>query len=111
MLPVTRLAAAMGNGDDKYEVRLDSVKDAVRENPCEAAPNIFVERPPAQRVFKNDLDCVLDTNDEAQLQTGLLLSIVVGGLVVFFERLRMELMPHRPSERRTRASASSPGIA
>ena len=32
------------------------------------------------------------------------------GLVVFFESLGVELIPHRPSERRTRASASSPGI-
>src|SRR5205823_2447122 len=108
--PVTRLTAAMSDSDDEHVIRLDRVKDAVRENSGEAATNVLVERTPAQCVFEDDFDGVFDTDDEAQIQTGLLLCIVVGGLVVFFERLRVELIPHRRRERRTRASASSPGI-
>jgi hypothetical protein len=36
--------------------------------------------------------------------------VVMGRFVVFLERLRVKLISHRPRERRTRASASSPGI-
>src|SRR5437879_10642120 len=61
-------------------------------------------------IFANNFDGSLDTNDEAQLQARLLLSVKVRGFIVFFERLRVELIPHRPTERRTCASASSPAI-
>src|SRR5437870_5727317 len=54
----------MGNSNDEHVIRLDRVKDAVRENAGEAAANVF--------------DRVLDTDDEAQIQTGLLLCIVNG---------------------------------
>src|SRR5258708_1623100 len=100
----------MGNSDDEHEISLDRVKNAVRKNSGKAATNVLVERTPARWVFEDDFDGVLDTNDEPEIQTGLLLCIVVSGFVVFFERLRVELISHRPSERRTRASASSPGI-
>ena len=40
----------------------------------------------------------------------LLPGIVMSGLIVFFECLRVELILHRPTKRRTFDSASGPGI-
>ena len=48
VLPVARHTAAMGNGDDKHEIRLDSVKNAVRESPGETTTNVIVEIPTAR---------------------------------------------------------------
>ena len=72
--------------------------------------HIFVERTPPHRIFPDEFDRLLNKNKESPIQTGLLPGVVMSGFVVFVERLWMKLQPHLPRERRTRASASSPGM-
>jgi hypothetical protein len=43
-LPVTRFAAAMGDGDNEDKIRLNRVEDAEWEDSREAAPHVLVER-------------------------------------------------------------------
>src|SRR6185503_5708690 len=108
---VSGFAAAMGDCDNEHEISFDRVEDGIGKDAGKTPTHVLVERAPAIRIFKNDFNGLLDASDEAQIQARPLRGIVMAGFVVFLERLRVELIPHRPSERRTRARASSPGIA
>jgi hypothetical protein len=110
MLPVSGLTAAVSDRDDEDVVWLNGVKNRVRKNSSKSTPDIFIEGMAAIGILQNPLNRLLNPHDEPQVQPGLEAGIVVTGLVVFFESLGMKLIPHRPKERRTRASASSPGI-
>lgn len=110
VLPVSGCAAARGYGDNENKIGLNRVGDAVAEDWGEAAPHLLIEGPPAIRRFDDECDGLLEAGDAAQVQGRLRPSVAVGSFVVFSERLRVEPLPHRPSERRTWTSASSPGI-
>src|SRR5688500_742111 len=79
VLPVARLTAAMRHRHDEYEVRFDRVKDSIRENSGEATTNVLVEWTPTRWVFKDHFHGVLDTFYKAQIQTALLLWVLMCG--------------------------------
>ncbi len=60
----TRLPTAMRHRDDENVVPLHRVKDAVREDAGQAAPNVLVENPPAPRCVTNPVERILDSANE-----------------------------------------------
>ena len=68
---------------DEHEVGLDGVEDAVREHASETPAHIVVKSAPATRIFQNKLNGLFCADDEREIQTRLLLRIVVCGLIVF----------------------------
>src|SRR5438128_10656906 len=66
MVPITRLATAMGDGNEEHEIGLYRVKNSVWKNTGQAAANVFVEPPPSQRVLEDHFNGVLHTDNEAQ---------------------------------------------
>ena len=53
MLPVTRFAAEMGDGNDKDKILLDGVKNGVRKYTCQTPAHILVEAPITQWVLQD----------------------------------------------------------
>ena len=109
-LPVTGLAAAMSYRNDEHKIRPNRVKDAIGERANQAASNFPVKPSETQRVLDNGFDRILDTDDKTQVQAKLPPGIMVTSFLVFRQSLGVELERHRPSERRTWARASSPGM-
>jgi hypothetical protein len=87
MSPITRLTAAMCDGEDENVIRLNGVEDGVRKNMRKAYPHVIVVNSPALRGFEDAVNGLLYAVDESRFQAWLNISIMTSGLGIFFQRL------------------------
>ena len=90
----------MHDCDDEHVIGLDGVEHRVGKNVDEASSDVLLEVTPARGCLGNLAQGGFDTRDEAKLQTGLAVGIVVRGVLKLVESLRVELIPHHLSRHR-----------
>lgn len=76
LLPITRFATKVHDSNDKNEVSLEGVKDAVRKNLRETSTNILIDHTPSGWRFQYLLDGVLNRFNEPQLEFSIPLGVV-----------------------------------
>src|ERR1044072_2629685 len=110
MTPMLRLPSKMHHRDNENRILLNSVKNAIRKDVCQTFPDIlFNNRPTFRRLF-NPLNSSFNLQREGGSETRSPAVVKDRGVAVFKPRLRVKIMGHRPTKRRTSSSTCSPGI-
>lgn len=101
----------MGDRHDEHMIGLDRVEDAIGEDAGQGAADFSaIEDASTLRSFADARKDIFHGRDEAQVQIGLTRGVIACAILVLDQRVGVELVAHhRPTARRTRAAASSPG--
>ena len=110
MTPISRLPTAVHHCNDEHVVEFDSVKHRVGKHMDKTSPHVLLKRTPAIRRLGDLTKRRFDTGDEAKLKTFLTIRVKTRGILILVESLRVKLVSHRATARRTRARATSLGI-
>ena len=110
MSPVTRFTAEVHECQDKDVILFYRVEDTIRESAYQIPADVLFNASPAVRCLQNALYCTLYLQCEIRTQSGSSLLIIQRGISVFSQCLRMIDVLHRPTNIRTNAEPSSPGM-
>lgn len=109
-MPIIRPPAAMHDCNDEDVIGFYGIKHRIWKNMDKASPHVLFEEAPACRSLGNLPKRRFNTCDESNLKTGLNPGVVTRRSLILVESLRMKLIPHRATARRTRARPSSHGM-
>ena len=110
MSPVTRFTTEVHESQDKDVILFHGVEDAIGETAHQIPANIFFDASPAVRRFQDALNRILHLHREIRTQSGSPLFVIQCGISVFSQCLRMIDVLYRPTNFRTTAEPSSPGM-
>ena len=110
MLPVPGFLMAVHDCQDQDEMCLDGVQNGVGKNSGQAAPHVVFQDRVVRRMLGKFADGCFHAEYEALSESGLRLRVVAGSVLEFGKRVWVKGEVHRTTRRRTRSSASVPGM-
>ena len=106
--PVSWLEVQVHHGEYQDGVLFDRVQDCIRKRMGAACPHILIDSSPTFGRLQYPLNGGFDFDGEGCAQAGTTGFIERSGFVIFSARVRMKLVGHRPTKRRTSPTTCSP---